>query len=91
MTRSEMLARVSSAELTEWAAYERVTGRLGDERGDIQAALTAYYVVQALGAKKARLDKMMPRWDRPPQDWRQMKSIAEALTRQYGGEVKTAR
>lgn len=79
---------MSAAELTEWAAYEKVAGPLGGDRGDIQAALTAFYVVSALGVKKVRFDKLVPQWDRGrTQDWKQMKMIAEALTRQYGGTV----
>lgn len=78
---------MSSAELTEWQAYEQVTGPLGAERDDILASLTAYYVVRALGAKKARLDKMLPEWDRRPQDWRQMREFAKALTVATGGQV----
>lgn len=86
MTRAEMLERISSAELTEWRAYERVTGPLGDERADAQSALVAYYIVSALGAK-TRPDKLLPRWDRPPMDWRQMKAAAKVLTVQHGGDV----
>lgn len=86
MTRAELLDRISSAELTEWQAYERVTGPLGAERADAQSALVAYYVVSALGAK-TRPDKLLPRWDRPPMDWRAMKAAAVAITKQLGGDV----
>lgn len=86
MTRAEMLERISSAELTEWLAYERVTGPLGGERADAQSALVAYYIVSALGAK-TRPDKLLPRWDRPPMDWRAMKAAAIAVTKQHGGTV----
>lgn len=91
MPVSELLARTSSAELTEWQAYERVTGQLGDERHDVLASLTAYYVVAALHGKKskARLDKMIPQWDRKPaQDWREMKLVAQAMAKTYGGEFR---
>lgn len=88
MTRAELLERATSAELTEWAAYEKVSGPLGGERGDVQAALVAYHVVTALGAKGVRPDRLVPRWDRgPAQDWRQMKAAAEAHTRLAGGSV----
>lgn len=49
--------------------------------------MTAYYVVTALGAKKARLDKMLPEWDQRPQDWRTMKMFFQALTEAHGGTV----
>lgn len=75
-------------ELTEWAAYEQVTGPLGPERDDVLASMVAFYVSSALGAKKLKMHQLLPRWDRKPtQDWRQMRMIAEALTRQYGGTV----
>ena len=87
MTRGELLGRVSARELTEWAAYERVAGPLGPARADFLATMTAFYVVSALGAKKARLDKMLPSWDRRPQDWRQIREVFKALTVANGGTV----
>ena len=78
---------MSSVEVTRWQAYERVAGPLGDRRHDVLAAMTAYYVVSALGAKKARLDKMLPDWDRRPQDWRQQQMLFKALTVAAGGTV----
>lgn len=82
---------MSSEELTEWQAYERVTGPFGGERGDAQAALSAFYVVTALGVKSARIDKMMPRWDRSKtMSAEQMKMLAVAITQQLGGTVSAA-
>lgn len=60
---------------------------MGGDRDDVLAAMTAYYVVTALGAKKARLDKMLPTWDRRPQDWRQIQQVFMALTVANGGTV----
>lgn len=89
MTRAEMLERMSARELSEWMAYERVTGTLGAERGDATAALTAYHIVQALGAKKVKPDQLMPKWDRKPaQDWQHMKLVAQALAKASGGEFR---
>lgn len=82
-----MLARMSSAEVTDWQAYEQVTGPLGAERHDILATMVASYVVTALGAKHTRLDRMLPRWDRPRQDWRQQQALLKTLTVAAGGEV----
>jgi hypothetical protein len=83
-----MLRRMSADELTEWQAYEKVTGPLGAERLDVLATLVAYYVVTALGAKNARLDRMLPQWERKPdQSWQSMKLIVEALNRQFDGTV----
>lgn len=76
---------MSSAEMTDWQAYEKVTGPLGSERDDTLAAMTAFYVVSALGSKKARLDKLLPRWDRPTaMPWEQMKKMAEVMAHTYG-------
>lgn len=87
MTVAELLERVSAAELTEWHAFEQVDGPLGQRRDDQLASLTAFYVVRALGADKARFDRMVPQWDRPPQDWRQMRQFLKDLTVAYGGTV----
>lgn len=76
-----------ASEITQWQAYERVAGPLGGERDDVLAAMSAYYVVTALGAKRARIEKMLPRWDRPAQDWRQIQQVFMALTVASGGSV----
>lgn len=87
MTVEEMLGRISSSELTEWRAYEKVAGPLGAGRDDVLAAMTAYYVVSALGAKNVRLSKLLPTWDRRPQDWREMREMFKALTVANGGTI----
>lgn len=38
-----------------WRRYEHEFGLLGPERGDFHAAEIAYYVIKALGGKKARV------------------------------------
>lgn len=61
MTVEELLARISSRELAEWAAFEREFGPLGLERGDWQAA----QVTQAVaGDGKSRLSDYVLRWGR---------------------------
>lgn len=81
---------MSAAELTEWQAYEQETGPLGPERDDVLAAMTAYYVVTALGAKKAKMSKMLPQWaPKRPEGWQSMKQKLIALTRSAGGDVLT--
>lgn len=82
-----MLSRISSSELTEWQAFEKVDGPLGQRRDDQLASLTAFYVVKALGADKARFDKMVPNWDRQPQDWRTMQQFLMAVTVANGGTI----
>ena len=66
MTVAELLSRISSRELTEWAVYERRTGPLGGRRGDIQAAIVAaavYNVNRKKGAKAVDPEKLIPAWD----------------------------
>jgi len=68
MTVGELLARIDSRELTAWAAYERVTGPLGPERADIQAAIIASTIANANQGKRGRRFKpedFLPRWDQP--------------------------
>lgn len=78
---------MSSAELTQWQAYEKVTGPLGPERDDVLAAMTAFYVLRGLGAKRVDLKRLMPRWDRRRQSWRDMAAMARAMTLAAGGDV----
>ncbi|WP_111166113.1 phage tail assembly protein T [Spongiactinospora gelatinilytica] len=56
---------MSSRELTEWRAYERLTGPLGQQRDDNLAARTAFYIVSALSGDKGRKPKFsdfLPNW-----------------------------
>jgi hypothetical protein len=79
---------MSSAELTEWMAYESVTGPLGPERMDaLISMLTATVSNTARGKGKAVAPKdFMPKWDRgAKQDWREMLSAVKAYNRQIGG------
>lgn len=43
----DLETRLSSSELTEWIAYERITGPLGRRRQDIQAATVAATIANA--------------------------------------------
>lgn len=53
MNVRELLARTSSRELTEWMAYERVTGPLDARlRGEINAGIIAATISNSNGAKK---------------------------------------
>lgn len=62
-----MLAGMSSRELTEWAAYEQVTGPLGSPRTDLQTGIIAAAVVNAItGKARAKPGDFIPKWDRAP-------------------------
>jgi hypothetical protein len=54
MTVSELDLRMSSSELTEWMAYERITGPLGRRRQDIQAATISATIANANRGKGGR-------------------------------------
>ncbi len=91
MTVSELLDRTSSLELSEWRAYERDTGPIGQQRDDQLAAMVAFYTVRALtgkSGKSLKLRDVVPSWKPDePQDWRTMRDKLKALTVAAGGEV----
>lgn len=78
-----MLAHVDSAELTEWIAYEQITGPLGSTRDDIHAGIIAATIYNANRGKNQRAlkpDSFIPKWDKQkPQTWQdQLAAIREA-------------
>lgn len=89
MPVTEVLERMTATELGEWQAYEAVTGTLGPERLDHLSAVQTYHLMLAAGVKrsKIRVDKLSIRWDRAPQDWRDMRTVAIALAEATGGTV----
>lgn len=68
MTVTELLARIPAAELTDWAAYERLSGTLGPERADLHAGIIAAVIAnvnRAKGGRRFRPADFIPTWDRP--------------------------
>lgn len=91
MTVEELLSRISSWELTEWAAYEEVAGPLGPARGDVQAGIVAATVANAhrsKGKKALSPADFIPEWDRRPQTVEDQLRIVLGLNAAFGGEVK---
>ncbi|MEU9972352.1 hypothetical protein [Streptomyces sp. NPDC051014] len=90
---AELLARTSSAELTEWMAYEQITGPLGGARLDIlNAILTAVVANTARGknGRRARPQDFLPKWDRNRRmDWREMLATVKQINRRMGGNDHT--
>lgn len=83
-----MLSRMSSNELSEWVAYERVAGPLGQERDDILTALVALVIANFSGSKKRhKLDEFLPKWDRRPQSADEQLSMVKALHVMFGGRA----
>lgn len=89
MPVAELLARTSSRELSEWMAYEKLTGPLDSRlRGDISAAIVASTVANANGSKKKlKPSDFVPRWFKrkrtPEEIWREVMKANAAL----GGSV----
>ncbi|MFJ9558047.1 hypothetical protein ACIRPH_29940 [Nocardiopsis sp. NPDC101807] len=89
MTVAELLARISSRELTEWAVYERRAGPLGARRGDIQSAIVAaavYNVNRRKGAKPIDPEKLLPTWDDYQSEEQMWAAIREANAAMGGTE-----
>lgn len=84
-----MLAGMSSRELTEWMAYEKVTGPLDARlRGDISAGIVAATVANSAGGKrKAKPADFIPTWFKrrksPKEIWQDVLKANSAL----GGTV----
>ena len=93
MPVGELLRRTSSAELTEWMAYEQMAGPLGPARQDILFAQLCAVVANSQRDKKSKKAKpkdFLPDWDKgrgEPQTWQQTKGMAQALNAAFGGTV----
>jgi hypothetical protein len=92
MTVRELLERTTSQELTEWAAYERTHGTLGRERHDVlvghSMALLANVNRDPKKSKSYSSKDFIPQWQRRRQSWQDMKAIAKAITKLYGGRIR---
>lgn len=88
-----MLADMSSAELTDWMAYEKITGPLGGARLDILNAILTAVVANTARGKKGRVSRpkdFLPDWDRGRRmDWREMLATVKAMNRRMGGTDNT--
>jgi hypothetical protein len=93
MTVGEMLARITSTELAEWAAYEQRYGPLGQERDDHLAALVAATIANAMRGKKGRRMKLkdfMPSWGgKEKQSGKDQLAVLRGLVHRMGGEEVT--
>ena len=86
---AELLARISSRELTEWMQYYELEP-FGEERADLHAAIVAATVANSNRRKGKRAFKpadFMPRFEKrdEPQSWEQQLAIVEALNSALGG------
>lgn len=96
MTVQELLARISSRELAEWAAYFSLEP-FGEERADLRSAIVAATMANtARDPKKRRRaftpPEFMPRFERrQPQTWEQQLRIVEMFNIALGGKDVRAR
>lgn len=85
----ELLARTSSRELTEWVAYEKITGPLDARlRTDMAAGIVAATVANSAGSKaKLKPSDFIPTWFKrrksPSEIWQDVLKANSAL----GGTV----
>ena len=85
---AELLARVSSAELTDWIAYEEIAGTLGPERDDILNAILCATIANANRDRKTRKatpKDFLPTWDQAPQTADQQLAMLRQLNAKHGG------
>lgn len=88
-----MLADMGSDEITEWMAYERVTGPLGPGRYDVLHGIHTAVVANTAAAKgrKARPRDFIPEWDQDREpDAGQMLATVRALNARLGGTDLTS-
>ena len=92
MTVRELLERIDSRELSEWAAYEQVEGPLGGPREDVLAAMIASTVHNAAQTKKGKRvtpKDYLPQWDnRKAQTWEEQLAVVRAINTSLGGSSR---
>jgi len=92
MPVAELLARTSSRELSEWLAYERVTGPLDIRlRTEISAGIIAATVANSNGAKRrAKPSDFLPTWFKRKKTVREMWQEVVRANTALGGSYKRA-
>ncbi|MCY0919601.1 MULTISPECIES: phage tail assembly protein T [unclassified Streptomyces] len=91
---AELLATHSSAELTEWIAYEQITGPIGQARDDALMSILAATISNTARGKgrKARASDFLPKWDSGKgrrMDWTEMLAAVKTINRSLGGSDAT--
>ncbi|WP_446750327.1 phage tail assembly protein T [Streptomyces sp. 111WW2] len=83
--------------MTEWMAYERVTGIFGPERHDILHGIQTAVIANSnrgKGSRKAEPQDFIPTWDqgkRGPMSWQDMLAAAKAYNRRINGTDHTTK
>ncbi|MFC8155871.1 hypothetical protein ACFUO0_17720 [Streptomyces cinereoruber] len=87
-----MLADIDSDELTDWLAYEQVTGPLGPTRADVLHGIRAAVTANSVAGKgrKATPRDFIPTWDQSPPSAEDMFETVRTVTALLGGTDHTA-
>ena len=92
MTVGELLARISSRELSEWIVYFEMEP-FGEERADLRAGIVAATVANTARDTKRRVRPLEPKEfmpvferERPRQSWQEQLEIVRMLNAAAGGE-----
>lgn len=95
MTVADLDSRLSSSELTEWMAFEKMTGPLGRRRHDIQAATIAATIANSNRGKKGKKfsvsDFLIPYGSENRKSPEQMLAAIKGLNKSMGGEERGRR
>jgi len=95
MTVADLDSRLGSSELTEWIAYENISGPLGSRRGDIQAATIAATIANGNRGKKGRKfklsDFLIPYGGRDRKSPMEMLNAIRSLNKSMGGVERGGR
>lgn len=93
-TVRDLLDQLTSRELAEWRAFERIEGPLGGLRGDVQAGIVAAQIYNANRGKTDPVKKpaeFVPRWDKPQQQTPdQLLAAAQSMQPRLGGSLVVA-
>jgi len=88
MTVREAQTRMDAREFAEWLAYERLTGPLGGERGDLHTAIVAATVHNLWAKRPRKLRDFMPQWAQKRQTVDEQLALVKAMNRAFGGTVE---
>lgn len=88
MTVADLDSRLGSSELTEWIAYENLSGPLGARRGDIQAATIAATIAngnRGKGRKFKLSDFLIPYGKQERKSPMELLAMIKGLNKSMGG------
>jgi hypothetical protein len=87
-----MLADMDSDEITDWMAYEQVTGPLGSARHDLLHGIRSSVMANTVAprGRKTRPQDFIPEWDQNKEpDWEQMLATVRVMNSRFGGQDLT--